>query len=209
MQEKRRPKTCKRCGADFEVLVTRSVCGNDPDFLTLRLGNEIKLEKKKKELTFGMSKYTLTTILQWNSKTKQGSVSAMRSDGWYAFGVDVSQQEMKKIGEDLSQFDNVVALMAVRIGSIVTSNVDAEFVEDRMAQEGMDVSKVSENFEDLSITEVEEERTGGGHSTGIKNFCLKNHDMVEMRSTIEAIEISGRSAAPEEEDINADFASGG
>ena len=166
MQEKRRPKTCKRCGADFEVLVTRSVCGNDPDFLTLRLGNEIKLEKKRRELTFGMSKYTLTTILQWNSKTKQGSVAAMRSDGWYAFGVDVSQQEMKKIGEDLSQFDNVVALMAVRIGSIVTSDVDGESEENRMAQEGMDVSKVSENFEDLSITEVEEERTGGGHSTG-------------------------------------------
>ena len=62
MQEKRRPKTCKRCGADFEVLVTRSVCGNDPDFLTLRLGNEIKLEKKRRELTFGMSKYTLTTM---------------------------------------------------------------------------------------------------------------------------------------------------
>ena len=33
--------------------------------------------------------------------------------------------------------------------------------------------------------------------------------MAEMRSTIEAMEISGSSAAPEEEDINADFASGG
>ena len=73
------------------------------------------------QVIFGHSRYTVKTVIHWDSKELRSSVSTERRDGWYWHGVDLGQAEGEKYGKSeldaFRNFNKVAALMLVRTGS--------------------------------------------------------------------------------------------
>ena len=154
LETKTRTEMCVTCGVETVQHSTRKTCGNDPDFLTLRLGKEAAFDAQDMQLSFGWSTYTVKTVVHWDRERKRSSVSAKRDDGWYliriSYGVGEEEEKYNE-GELLMSlhFHDVAVLMAVRTGSIGDINKSND---DTVSREDQDISKMSANFEDMDIS---------------------------------------------------------
>ena len=95
-----RSKTCKlKCNTCEAETVQHSrwcLVGKEPDFLILRMREEVDFEARDMKVIFGQSSYTVKTVIHWDSKELRSSVSTQRKDGWWWHGVDLGQAKEEK-----------------------------------------------------------------------------------------------------------------